>query len=275
MPRRLEPVHLGSPQFVTREQGPFLLTDAWFPPGLRLPPHEHDRPVVAITLAGGWNSVMRRRSYDCMSASVLIEPAGERHGNQFGSAGGRVVILQPDLNARDSFECAARAFEVPRSSRVAAAPLLAHRLRHELHASDALAPIAVEALCLELLATAGRAASRGDRVPPAWYARTIDYLHAHAREPMTLAQVAHAAGVHPAHLAREFRRHARTSVAAYVRSLRVEWAAGELARSDRPIAEIAAAAGFADQSHLTRIFRRHIGRTPHAFRTARVVRAAR
>ena len=85
-------------------------------------------------------------------------------------------------------------------------------------------------------------------------------------EALTLAEVAAVGGVHPAHLAREFRRHHHTSVASYVRCLRLTWAQGRLASSGDSIASVALEAGFADQSHFTRAFRRHSGLTPHAFR---------
>jgi AraC family transcriptional regulator len=52
----------------------------------------------------------------------------------------------------------------------------------------------------------------------------------------------------------------------YVRRLRLDWAAGELVRSDRSLAALAVAAGFADQSHFTRFFKRHTGFTPNTYR---------
>jgi AraC family transcriptional regulator len=94
----------------------------------------------------------------------------------------------------------------------------------------------------------------------------IEYIHVHAREPLTLGSIAGIAGVHVAHLTREFRVHHRTSIAAYVRSLRLAWAAERLGDSDRSIADIAADAGFADQSHFTRVFHAHTGRTPRQYR---------
>ena len=53
---------------------------------------------------------------------------------------------------------------------------------------------------------------------------------------------------------------------AYIRRLRIVWAAHQLATSDVPIASIAALAGFADQSHFTRSFRICNGVTPAVFR---------
>jgi AraC family transcriptional regulator len=141
-------------------------------------------------------------------------------------------------------------------------------MQAEIDAPDPVTPLALEAYCLELLVlTARRSSVR--RKSPQWLSRVIDYLHAHAREHITLSEIAAAAGVHPAHLTREFRRHHGTSVGSYVRRLRLAWAADRLARSGQPLAEIAADAGFADQSHFTRAFRGYSGRTPRAFRDAR------
>ena len=79
---------------------------------------------------------------------------------------------------------------------------------------------------------------------------------------MHLADVATAVGVQPSHLAHAFRRHFRTTVGAYVRSLRLDWALEQIARSNLSLAEIAAAAGYSDQSHLTRECRRIAGVSP-------------
>ena len=81
-----------------------------------------------------------------------------------------------------------------------------------------------------------------------------------------LAVLAADAGVHPAHLARTFRRHFRASVGAYARRLRLDGAARRLAMSNDSMAAIAVEAGFADQSHLTREFRRWLGVTPGQYR---------
>lgn len=101
---------------------------------------------------------------------------------------------------------------------------------------------------------------------PAWLRMTVEYLHAHALENIRLDDVATAAGVHSAHLSRVFRKHYRCSVGQYVRSLRIDLAARELAASHRPIAEIAADFGFADQSHFSRVFAKLTGLTPGRYR---------
>jgi AraC family transcriptional regulator len=78
--------------------------------------------------------------------------------------------------------------------------------------------------------------------------------------------MAAAAGVHPVHLAREFRRFERCTVGEYIRRLRIERACNELSNSNDSIAAIASGTGFYDQSHFGRIFKRVVGMTPIEYR---------
>src|SRR5437667_238344 len=73
-------------------------------------------------------------------------------------------------------------------------------------------------------------------------------------------------GVHPAHLARAFRARYGETLGEYVRRLRLEWAAGEMIATDKPLTFLAVEAGFCDQSHFTRAFKRQFGITPARFR---------
>jgi AraC family transcriptional regulator len=56
--------------------------------------------------------------------------------------------------------------------------------------------------------------------------------------------------------------------AGYVRHVRIEFARRELAASGAPLGDIAAAAGFCDQSHFSRLFKRYTGQTPAEYRLA-------
>src|SRR5574341_1998626 len=101
---------------------------------------------------------------------------------------------------------------------------------------------------------------------PRWLQQARELLHGRFMEHLTLAEVAHNVGVHPVHLAQAFHKSYQCTVGDYVRQLRVEYACRELASSETPIVEIALAAGFCDQSHFTRTFKRCIGVAPSQYR---------
>ena len=117
----------------------------------------------------------------------------------------------------------------------------------------------------------GQSASRSDRRFPQWLERVRTILEQRFAEPYKLSEIAAEAGVHPVHLAREFRKHYGTSVGEYLRRVRIEYACRELMGSNAAVTNIAVAAGFADQSHFSRTFKRFCGTTPGRYR-ASVVR---
>jgi AraC family transcriptional regulator len=103
---------------------------------------------------------------------------------------------------------------------------------------------------------------------PLWLVQARAFIDAHFAERLALATLAAAVGVHPVHLARTFRRVYRTTIGAYVREARVDFARRRLVATTAPIAAIAAEAGFCDQSHFCRQFKRQIGMSPAEYRAA-------
>ena len=247
--------------------GPFLVTNAWFAARDVLPPHHHDRTVVGITISGEWDSVVGRRTLDNRPGHVHTEPAGDTHSNHFGARGAHVVIVQPDPAATELLAPSVRLLSEVHQLMPGGARTLGGRLVAELSHPDDLSPMAIEAGCLELLTSASRQA-RESRGTPIWLGRVVEFLHAEFRHAPALTEVARVAGVHPSHLVREFKRVYGETPAARLRRLRVESTVTQVTATDDSLSEIAAAAGFADQSHFTRHFRRHFGLSPLAYRRA-------
>jgi AraC family transcriptional regulator len=91
-------------------------------------------------------------------------------------------------------------------------------------------------------------------------------VHAESSRPLTVQSVAAEVGISPVRLSRAFRKAFGESLGSYQRRLRVAEACARLRDEELSLAEIALAAGFTDQSHFTRVFRRLTGTTPAAFR---------
>ncbi|MEM7730412.1 MAG: AraC family transcriptional regulator [Pseudomonadota bacterium] len=132
----------------------------------------------------------------------------------------------------------------------------------------------VEGLAISMTARAfgltdvmkGSIATRGtdDRI-----ARAIDFAEAHLDEPLSIADLAAVAGMSPSWFRDCFRVATGMPVHAYVRERRLQRVRRLLTEAPRvPLAtrpsiqQVAHACGFADQSHLTRAFKRRFGVTP-------------
>lgn len=264
------PITMGASGAATLALDEFAVTDAFFPPHVYLPPHVHERASFAIMLEGSFDISITHHSYACAPHSAVTEPAEERHDNRLGAAGAHVVVVQPDAAAVQRLGPCGRLFEEVHHVRDTPARAAAWRIARELRAPDGATPVAVEGLVLEMLALSTRHGRNVDVVrrisAPPWLARARETLHDSFLNPPRIHDLAAAAGVHPDHLARAFRLRFGIPVGSYVRRLRLDWAAGRLETGTHTISAIALDAGFADQSHFTRAFKRHTGLTPRQYR---------
>lgn len=263
---RAAPVSLGSEVAHAVRAGGLLVTHASFPASALLDRHSHDQAVLAVILDGSFDLHMAGRVTGCAPTTVFTEPAGESHSNRMGPAGARVLVIQPQHGLELPRPCA-RLFDSTThfdSMRISA---LARRLIRELEIADDLAELSLEGVALEIISVASRFAV-AERAAPRWLRVIHEQINDRFLEPVRLEELAREVQRHPAHVARLFRTHFGVSIATYIRRLRLEWAADRLAVSKEPLASIAHRAGFADQSHFTRLFRSHSGTTPRAYRLA-------
>jgi len=242
----------------------FTLSELRFPQSYVQAPFDPELPYLAVVLEGALVKSFPRQALELGSACAVAMPAGATHGARFGPEGARILIVRPLSASNPAAGCFDRLVEL----RGRELTWLAWRLAGELRASDTAAPLAAEGFALELLAATTREArvERSPGRPPAWLRSAEELLRARLADRIGLGELAETVGVHPTYLARAFRAHYGLSVGEYGRRLRLAWAAGELARAERPLAEISASAGFADQSHFTRVFKRHVGTTPARYR---------
>ena len=107
--------------------------------------------------------------------------------------------------------------------------------------------------------------SRGG-LPPALTRRVREYIDSHLDENIGLDTLAATAGLSVHHFARAFRQSVGEPPHSYVLRRRIDRAQQMLKETNRPLSEIALAAGFSDHSHFARHFRRLVGMTPSAAR---------
>ena len=84
---------------------------------------------------------------------------------------------------------------------------------------------------------------------------------------ITLKQISKDLQLHPSYLSREFSRYFDDlSFGDYLQKLRIEKAIDYLTGTNYSLTKVAYLTGFSDQSHFTRIFKKHTGQNPSAYK---------
>jgi len=258
-----------------RRVGGLLLAEVEYEAGQRIHRHVHPHARFVLVLRGSVTETRGGEETATFGPSTLLfRRADEPHSYYVSQTGATCLIVDMDWSwlarAREHAPVLARSTAL----RGGLVLHLAHRLHGEFRLRDEVSRLAIESLALGVLAEASRRVSRAAERLPAWLQLALMLVEQHFTQPLPLAAVARRVGVHPVHLARTFRRVYRTTFAAHVRQLRIDFARGELSGA-ASLSDIACAAGFCDQSHFTRCFKRYTGLTPAEYRLALQPRQAR
>jgi AraC family transcriptional regulator len=95
--------------------------------------------------------------------------------------------------------------------------------------------------------------------------RALEFMREPLDTRISLTDLADASGISRFHLTRLFKKQFGLSPIAYLERARIERAKNLIQRAEMSLAEVALTAGFADQSHFTRRFKRYVGHTPGAY----------
>ncbi len=102
---------------------------------------------------------------------------------------------------------------------------------------------------------------------PKWrLMRVLKYIDANIGEPITLANLAAAAGLSRMYFARQFRAATGIRPHDYVLRKRIERAQQMLAEKPAALVDIAMSVGFQTQAHFTTVFKKFVGNTPCQWR---------
>lgn len=238
--------------------------------GTLLQPHYHDSTWVVFTFSGSFSLTMRSSDNVLTTRTLLYVPAGETHANAFGSHGAEVFITAIDPAwIGNRLEIVSAEADRPRIAPAGYLQGLALKMYDEFKSPDTLSDLIVEGAFLELLGRWFRDRIRQDGDAASWLRNVKALLQDSFRDPLSLNQIAQAAGVHPSHVAREFHRVYGMTVGDYLRKLRVEFVAERLIHPHKDIAsltDLALCAGFSSHAHMASVFKRATGMTPTEYR---------
>jgi AraC-like DNA-binding protein len=266
---------------MTRSRGTFVALQCSIP-GVRavqaqsahgFPPHMHDDYGVGRIRSGAQKSRSGRGMVEASAGDVITCNPDEVHdGRPIGDSRAwtmlyfdRSLITAAFADVRE--QTAHFEFERPRL-RDRRAAIRFERLFDRLTAPDADDLRSAEELLLQLIAELWRPGSDTPlRSPPQSVMKIVRRIDSDPATPAPLAELASEAGFSAYRLIRAFRGITGLTPHAYTIQRRLQLARRLLAER-MPIAEAALSAGFADQSHLTRMFSRTYGVSPGDFERA-------
>lgn len=229
----------------------------------KVPGHAHDWPFLSTLLQGSYVSRTRTREMEYRHGVSVYHPRDFEHSDEIGRDGGTFFGVQFDPAFLDGADRngAAKGADVHALDDEHAHMLLGALYAALCRGADRLT---LDGLVAELASRLVAPGPEKSDAAPEWLERAEARLRA---EPgASLVELSTEAGVHATTLTRIFRRHYRCSVGEFNARLRAKRAFFAVVGSTSPLAEICHDAGFADQSHMTRAFRRLFAATPGQLR---------
>lgn len=228
-------------------------------------PHRHDTYAIGITTAGVQTFRYRGSRRVCLPGQLHLLHPDELHDGAAGTDEGfgyRILYIPPDL-VHDALGGAELPFvadpvqePIPATRRIASWLIDIDEPINELTSAEIAATVADS-----LVSLSGKARHRQARIDLTAVQLVREYLTVHACEPTPASTLEQVAGIDRFTIARHFRWAFGTSPDRY-RTLRRLAVARAAIEGGRSLARTAAEAGFADQSHMTRQFKRTYGLTP-------------
>ena len=227
--------------------------------GQELARHDHERAHFCLVLEGEYVEHADSRAFLRSASSIHFQAAGLPHSETHNQAGAHFIIQidQPLLHE-------AGITQLTRTEMGSAAAVAAMRIHALMKSQGTLDSQLCADLVCELLSFLHETGERRTQ----WVERGRQAIHETYRSTVRLSDLARDAHVHPVHFAQTFRKVFGCTVGDYQRRLRIHDACRMLVSTDHPISRIAVETGFADESHMSRCFRRIMLVPPGAYRRA-------
>lgn len=252
-----------------RLQNLSLLKSAYFQ-GWQSPSHSHENARLVYVLRGAFSENYGAKKRECAPFTTIFRPPLETHSENYYGKG--IVCLSVDIEPGWLASLHQYGINLDRSAAYSSRELvsLITRLNTEFDNLDNISALAIETLMLEIaieIARPERTMSSKAGMPR-WLLNARDYICAEFTSDLKVSEIAKAANVHPVHLTRVFQKAYGCTIVEYIQRLRIDLACSMIATTNKPLAEIAVMAGFSDQSHFCRTFKRLVKLTPAQYRTA-------
>jgi AraC family transcriptional regulator len=243
-------------EYGSRKAGGYALTRCTYVPRCRLGTHAHADDRIVLTLAGEFRSSYSHRSYELGRFRAIFRPAGIHHRDAYDRETVCISIRLPGGESRGS-----DTYDFFDDDLAGAAGSLSA----EMDATDATSSLVIECLSAEIAARV-RSAGKAWGARCGWIRRIRERLEDEYADPPSLQTIAADVGRDESHVATTYKKAFGRSIGEHVRELRL-WRVRRLVEdASVSLVEVAQIAGFSDQSHFGRLFKKRFSMTPGEYR---------
>jgi AraC family transcriptional regulator len=232
-----------------------------------LPWHSHEAAYFCLLLNGSYIEYYGDQSIDYRPFMMAFHPPHYGHYDEIRSADSVFFVVELSdawvERLREIVDLGSVKVELRGNDMVW---LMMRIFKEFMEGFNADSDLHIESLLYESVAMAARLPDRLEEMESAWFGSALRFIDARFTEALSMRTIADAAGVHPATLARAFRRNFQQTASEYVQRLRTRRACELILGGDAGLSSVSADCGFADQSHFTKVFKDVTGMTPTAFR---------
>src|SRR5688500_11389179 len=243
------------PQFRSVKTKWMAMHEFILPASMRIPRHDHEPPHILIMLGGSLTERLGT-TRTCEEGSLRYSPGGDEHIVTTGQNGAHCLVIEargvPELRLVDRIYVGAED--------VASDVML---LKEILYTDGSASPALIEERALGFFALVRERSRPFNATHHEWVRRARMALDTIELSGSPLEEVSRIVGRNPSLVSRAFRAEFGVSIHRCYRRRQLH-RAWSLLDSGQPLGAIALEAGFADQSHMTRVFVSEFGVTPAA-----------
>lgn len=224
-------------------------------------PHSHKKPYLCLCLDGRYEETTFRNSRVVEIGTCLFRGANFEHANQFYNQD--VKLLNVEINDPIKF-MEENSFKLPKDTLIRPGTIDLYRLLHFFKCG--LPDYLLNILCYESVIM------HFDMMPVKgkldWIRKVKEKIHDDPYSPISLSKLSNEFSLHPNYIVRKFKSITGYKLSDYLNKIRIEMSLAKMIETEDSLTKIALEAGFCDQSHFNRNFKKHFPTSPKNFRKA-------
>jgi len=230
------------------------------PPNFEFKNHSHCNSHICIIGGGSFEEVKGKKTFECKKQSIRISKPAANHEIYFGSEGAECIIIQ--LNKRFA-NLGCFGFRFKEDSFFSSDSQNINDFFNTQNINNT-SPSGLEILLKKFLVIS---LNENELYEPDWLKEAKDIVDSNPSYSFDSSKIAEKVGVHRVHLSRSFSKYTGCTLHEYIILRKLHEAHKFLKEPDLNISAAAYEAGFSDQSHFNKIFKKYFNTNPKIYKS--------